>query len=77
MRSKAHENKALIEPYFFYLYFNSHNVIYDSHNSKFKIKRIQKKEFAMDQQVNTMFHQDRLMQHLGAHLVSFGAHSLN
>lgn len=29
----------------------------------------------MDQQVNTMFHQDRLMQHLGAHLVSFGAHS--
>ncbi|MGA6878441.1 hypothetical protein [Acinetobacter sp. AND/436] len=29
----------------------------------------------MDQQVNPMFHQDRLMQHLGAHLVSFGEHS--
>ncbi|WP_104505737.1 hydroxyphenylacetyl-CoA thioesterase PaaI [Acinetobacter indicus] len=29
----------------------------------------------MDQQVNPMFHQDRLMQHLRAHLVSFGEHS--
>ena len=28
----------------------------------------------MDQQVNQMFNQDRLMQHLGAHLVSYQHH---